>query len=156
GDLEGLHADALENPAAYDAAFRLFAANSLPWTTLENVDDIFLRQLPREEDAAVARAIATELAGRPDPRVVQGLLAALEQQQNPQARLAIARALGGVPGDAATQALEAIAATERDPEVKSAAESALRGRRAQVAGFLITYVAPNSQAEAIGVHEGDI
>ncbi len=128
----------------------------MPWTDLEDVNDVFLRQLAVEQDATVARMMASALADRPDPANVAGLVAALEAQANAQVRLALARALAGLPGDDSARAHERIAASETDPQVRSAAESGLKGRRAGVTGFLITYVAPNSQAEAVGIKEGDI
>lgn len=151
-----LHADAIQNPQSYDKGFRMFAAYSLPWSDLPNVNDIFINDLTHEQDAAVARVIASQLAERPDPANVAALLSALQQQQNPQVRLAIARDLAGIPGGDAQHALQSIVATETDPEVKKAAELGLESRQTQVAGFFITYVAPNSQAEAVGIKEGDI
>lgn len=88
-----LHADALEKPTLYDARFRRFAAYTLPWSDVEEINDIFLRQLPAEQDAAVARAIAAGLLERPEPGNAAGLYSALEQQTNPAVRLAIAKAL---------------------------------------------------------------
>jgi hypothetical protein len=151
-----LHADALENPGGYEKEFRLFAAYLLPWSDLENVNDILLRRLIREEDPTVAQAIAQNLADRPDARNVAALLDALEQQRDRDVRIAITESIAAQPGPDATRALEQIVAAESDPDLRKVAETSLAARQAQVAGFLITFVAPNSQAQAGGLREGDI
>jgi hypothetical protein len=151
-----LHMDALAHPGSYDESFRVFAAYSLPWCGVDNLADVFLQDLAREQNPKVATAMADGLADRPDPAQVPGLLAALQAQSNAAARLAIARDLAALPGDAAAQALQSIVATDTDPDVKKAAELGLESRAATTPGFFVTFVATNSTAEAVGLQPGDI
>lgn len=155
GSLPELFLSALEDPNA-DAALRRFAVRELPWSDRADVPERFLSRLAVEQDASIARRIAGALVDRPDPSNVPHLLAALRAQTDADTRATIIEALGAIPGEAATRALAAIAANEKDADVRRAAELLAQGRAASVPGYLVTDVAPGSQAATVGIRPGDI
>lgn len=152
-----LYADAIQNPAAYDAAFRRFAVREVVWTDQDDVGALLANQLVLEKDARVAGSLAGALVERADPSLVDPLVAAAKAHpQDARVRSWIADAIASIPGDAALQALNDLASVETDPSVRQDLTVAALARTVPVPGYLITDVGRDSQAAQAGLHAGDL
>jgi hypothetical protein len=151
-----LYADAIQNPQAYDAAFRHFAIRELPWTDSDDTTTLLARQLLVEKDRGVARMLAGTLAERPDPEILNDLVASLRAQQDRGVRFGVVEAIAAIPGDDATRALSGLAASEPDKELQQELTLSVQSRQATVAGYLVTSIGDRSQAAQVGMKAGDV
>jgi len=151
-----LYLDALQNPQGYDAAFRRFAARELAWTSADDPAAVLAKQLLVEKDPSVARQLAGTLIECPDAARLQDLQAAAAAQTDARTRWTIVQAIDAIPGDDALRALQALEGSETNKNVQQEIDVAVKTRSATAAGYLVTSVAPNSQAAGAGMRVGDI
>lgn len=138
------------------AGFRIGAAYGLPWQRDVDAGKIFLEALKTEKNADVARALAENLSGIVKPEMASDLAAAAKANlENPAVLPSIIQSLGNISTDEAVGYLEEFARSDNE-SLRNEAELALIAVRPPAAGLLITYTAPNSQAETAGIRRGDI
>jgi hypothetical protein len=138
------------------AGFRVGAAWSLPWQKDVDAGKLFLEVLKTEKNADVARAISQNLEGILKPEMAGDLAAAAKaNSEDPAVLAAILGNLGAIGNDEAARYLDEFAASD-NATLRTEAEIALLSIRPPAAGVLITYTAPNSQAEIAGLQRGDI
>ena len=138
------------------AGFRVGAAYALPWQRDADAGKIFLDSLKTEKNADVAKAMAENLEGLVRPEMASDLAAlARANTGNPAVLMPLVQSLSGIGNEEAIGYLEQFARDE-NPVLKSEAEVALIAVHPPAAGLLITYTAPNSQAEVAGIRRGDV
>ncbi|MBI3725128.1 hypothetical protein HY251_14440, partial [bacterium] len=116
---------------------------------------VIISQLRKEQDESVASILAYNIPR--ETRFADGAAAVLQEQKSQNVRLVVGDVLADTPGDDVTKALAKLASTEADPTVKRLLELGLESRKQQpVSGFFLTYVAPKSQGETVGLRDGDI
>lgn len=139
------------------ASFRIRSYTALPYTDVDNIDELLIQSFIKEDNRWGSRHLSETLSERPDEKTAQALINALysEQEINERTREQMEEVVYGMPGSMVDDYIDQQINEATDEKRLNELKYTKIYRNPPASGFLISSIVKGSQAEKWGLKMGD-